>query len=181
MRTVDDNAIGALFLADAAATFRSYKDLADRAIVQVKDADLQRPLNANTNSIAVIMKHMAGNMLSRWTDFLTSDGEKTWRSRDSEFIDEFTSRQEIIDSWERGWKVLFDTLTSLKPDDLDTTVTIRGEPHSVIKAVDRQIAHYGYHVGQIVLIARILTPDNWTTLTVPRGESEQFNRRTWKT
>jgi hypothetical protein len=123
---------------------------------------------------------MAGNMLSRWTDFLTSDGEKPWRNRDSEFIDAFTSRQEIIDYWERGWKVLFDTLTSLKAEDLDTIVTIRGEPHSVIKAIDRQLAHYGYHVGQIVLIARIFAKDHWTTLTIPRGGSEDFNRSTWK-
>src|SRR6185503_14803758 len=123
MPTVDDNAIGGLFLSEAVATFRSYKDLADRAIAQVTDGDLQQALDANTNSIAVIMKHMAGNMLSRWTDFLTSDGEKPWRNRDSEFIDEFTSRPQIIDFWERGWKCLFDTLLSLKPDDLDTIVT----------------------------------------------------------
>src|ERR1700752_3229658 len=121
------------YFEDALKAFRAYKKLAEKAIAQLQDEEFFVTLDEESNSVAVIMKHMAGNMLSRWTDFLTSDGEKPWRNRDSEFIDEFTSRREIIDYWERGWKCLFDTLTSLKPDDLDTTVTIRGEPHSVIK------------------------------------------------
>ena len=161
--------------------FRSQKDLADRAIAQVSDDNLHVALDSNTNSIAVIMKHLAGNMLSRWTDFLTSDGEKPDRNRDEEFVDRFTSRAEVIAFWERGWRALFDTLASLTPDDLCRTITIRGEPHSVIRAIDRQLSHYGYHVGQIVLIARILAGEKWTTLTIPRGESQQYNRRVWKT
>ncbi|MCI0366146.1 MAG: DUF1572 domain-containing protein, partial [Phycisphaerales bacterium] len=125
-------------------------------------------------------KHMAGNMLSRWTDFLTTDGEKPWRNRDSEFIDDSKSRREIDEYWQRGWQCLFVTLDSLKPQDLTRTILIRGEPHTVIKAIDRQLSHYGYHVGQIVLIARVLAKDNWTTLTIPRGGSHQYNQRIWK-
>ncbi|HVP72281.1 MAG TPA: DUF1572 family protein [Phycisphaerales bacterium] len=169
-----------LFVPEVLAVFRSQKDLADRAIAQVSDANLHVALDANTNSIAVIMKHMAGNMLSRWTDFLTSDGEKPGRNRDEEFIDRFTSRTEVLAHWEQGWAALLNTLVSLAPNDLVETITIRGEPHSVIRALDRQLSHYGYHVGQIVLIARILAGENWTTLTIPRGGSHQYNQRVWK-
>jgi len=169
-----------LFVPEVLAVFRSQKDLADRAIAQVSDANLHVALDANTNSIAVIMKHMAGNMLSRWTDFLTSDGEKPGRNRDEEFIDRFTSRADVLAHWEQGWAALFKTLESIAPGDLAQTITIRGEPHSVIRALDRQLSHYAYHVGQIVLIARILAGENWTTLTIPRGGSHQYNQRVWK-
>jgi hypothetical protein len=172
-----DESIGTRFRQSAIIGFRDDKSLADRAIAQVSDADLRRPLPGDVNSIAIIMKHMAGNMISRWTEFLSSDGEKPWRHRDREFIDEFASRAEIIEHWERGWSTLFDTLNSLTADDLLKTVTVRGEPHTVIDAIHRQLAHYGYHVGQIVLIARIhVGEENWKTLTIPRGGSEQFNR-----
>jgi hypothetical protein len=164
-------------LQSALATFRSQKALAERAIEQLSDEQLRRPLDENTNSIAVIMKHVAGNMLSRWTDFLSTDGEKPWRDRDREFIDDFASRAEIEAYWQRGWKCLLSTLESLAAEDLNRTVTIRGEPHSVALAIDRQLSHYGYHVGQIVLIARILAKDQWTALTIPRGGSDDFNRR----
>jgi hypothetical protein len=167
------------FLDEALRTFRSQKDLADRAIAQVGDADLRRPLDRNTNSIAVIMKHMAGNMISRWTDLLTSDGEKPDRNRDDEFVDRFTDRAEILAYWNRGWAALFHALQALQPADLGRIVLIRGEPHTVIRAIDRQIAHYGYHVGQIVLIARILAGDHWTTLTIARGQSAEYNRQAW--
>ena len=169
-----------MFLPEVLAVFRSQKDLADRAIAQISNANLHVALDANTNSIAVIMKHMAGNMLSRWTDFLTSDGEKPTRSRDEEFIDRFTSRAEVQEHWEHGWATLFKAIESLAPHDVAKTITIRGEPHSVIRAIDRQLSHYGYHVGQIVLIARILAGDNWNTLTIPRGGSQQYNQRVWK-
>lgn len=169
-----------IVLAEALAVFRSQKDLADRAIDQVSDANLRLALDANTNSIAVIIKHVAGNMISRWSDFLSSDGEKPDRRRDDEFNDTFGSRREALACWERGWETLFATLESLTPADLAKTVTIRGEPHSVIRAIDRQLSHYGYHVGQIVLIARILAGDAWTTLTIPRGESASYNQRVWK-
>lgn len=177
MRTTEDQSIGQTVLTQAIAAFRSYKDVADRAIVQVKDADLHHALDPNTNSIAVIMKHLVGNMISRWTDFLTTDGEKPDRQRDEEFIDRFTSREEVIKYWERGWGVLFDTLQSLTPNDVLKTIHIRGEPMSVIAAIHRQLAHYGYHVGQIVLIARIYAKDHWTTLSIPRGGSDAYNRK----
>lgn len=158
---------------------RSQKDLAERAIIQVGDAELHTPLDSNTNSIAVIMQHMAGNMLSRWVDFLTSDGEKPDRDRDSEFIDQGLPREKLMQRWEAGWRAVFNALEALSPDDMSATVLVRGEPHSVTLAVARQLSHYGYHVGQIVLIARILARDNWTTLSIPRGGSRQYNDRTW--
>ena len=159
------------------AVFRSQKDLAEGAIRQTSDEDLRRALDPHTNSIAVIMKHMGGNMLSRWTDFLTSDGEKPDRHRDGEFIDDFADRAEILAYWEKGWSRLFETMNALSDADLLKTITIRGEPHHVLDAIQRQISHYGYHVGQIVLIARHLKGDgDWKVLTIPRGGSEQFNR-----
>jgi len=170
---------GQTVLDEAIKVFRSQKDLADRALAQVSDANLHVSLDANTNSIAVIMKHMAGNMISRWTDCLTTDGEKPDRNRDDEFVDRFTSRADVMAYWERGWAVLFSTLNSLTPDDLTKTITVRGEPHSVILAIHRQLSHYGYHVGQIVQIARIHAKDKWTTLTIARGQSQQFNREKW--
>jgi hypothetical protein len=153
----------------------SQKSLAEGAIRQTSEANLRRPLDANTNSIAVIMKHMAGNMLSRWTDFLISDGEKPDRNRDGEFIDEFADRAAIMRYWERGWACVFETMGSLTDADLFKTITIRGEPHHVIDAIQRQVSHYGYHVGQIVQVARVFAGDNWTVLTIPRGGSKQFN------
>lgn len=161
------------------AAFRSSKGWADKAIVQLPDDKLHVALDDNTNCIAVIMKHVAGNLLSRWTDFLTTDGEKPWRNRDDEFVDTFTSREELIAYWESGWQRLFDSLTSLQADDLGKTATIRGEPHSVPLAIQRSLAHCGYHVGQIVLIARILAGARWTTITIPRGGSAGFNQRVW--
>jgi uncharacterized damage-inducible protein DinB len=158
--------------------FQAMKRLADGAIAQVSDENLRRPLDANTNSIAVIMKHMAGNMLSRWTDFLTTDGEKSSRNRDGEFIDDFPDRAAVLELWERGWQRVFDTLASLSDADLFKTITIRREPHHVIDAIQRQVSHYGYHVGQIVLIARVLAADGpWKVLTIPRapGASQRFN------
>ncbi len=167
------------FSLEALAVFRSQKDLADRAIVQVRDDDLHRPLDANTNSLAIIMKHLAGNMISRWTDFLTSDGEKPDRNRDDEFVDRFASREELMIYWERGGKALLDTMETLTPADMNKSVLIRGESHSVMRAIDRQLSHYGYHVGQIVLIARILAGDQWTTLTIARGKSAEYNQKAW--
>lgn len=168
------------FLQSAIETFRSQKRLAERAIEQLNDEQLHQSLDQNTNSVAVIMKHIAGNMLSRWTDFLETDGEKPWRHRDREFVDDVTSRAELTAFWERGWACLFTTLDTLAPVDLSKTITIRGEAHSVIEAIHRQLDHYGYHVGQIVQVARVNAKDSWTTLTVPRGGSDEYNRRVWK-
>jgi hypothetical protein len=161
--------------------FQYHKNLADRAIAQVTDANLHVTLDANTNSIAVIMKHVAGNLRSRWTDFLTTDGEKPWRNRDQEFIDSCSSRTELLDDWESGWSCLVDSLHALTADDLGRTVAIRGERMSVPMAACRSLGHTAYHVGQIVLIARHLAGDSWTTLTIPRGGSQQHNKRTWGT
>jgi uncharacterized damage-inducible protein DinB len=164
-------------IAATVAAFQSQKWMADRAIAQTSDDDLRRPLDPQTNSIAVIMKHLAGNMISRWTDFLTSDGEKPDRNRDGEFIDDFADRAAILAYWERGWAVVFDTMDTLRDEDLFKTITIRGERHHVTDALQRQISHYGYHVGQIVLIARHLKGDQpWVVLTIPRGGSKQFNQ-----
>ena len=171
--------IGNVFIDAIINAFEANKRLADRAIEQVPNEKLHIPLDANTNSIAVIVKHVSGNLQSRWTDFLTSDGEKPDRNRDDEFIDTFASRAEILQCWERGWSCLLATLSSLTSDDLAKTVTIRGEPHSVPLALQRSLGHTCYHIGQIVHLARIHAGDNWTTLTIPRGGSEQFNRTNW--
>jgi uncharacterized damage-inducible protein DinB len=157
--------------------FASLKRSAEKAIVQLSDEQLRIPLDANTNSVGVIMKHMAGNLRSRFTDFLTSDGEKPDRNRDGEFVDDFPSRDAIVEHWERGWKLLFDTLDALRAEDLTKTVTIRGEPHFVVDALHRALAHQGYHVGQITQLARFLAKDKWDTITIPRGGSKAFNAR----
>ena len=171
--------IPAEFLSALINAFEANKRLADRAVEQVPDEKLHVALSSDTNSIAVIMKHVAGNLLSRWTDFLTTDGEKPRRDRDSEFIDSFKSRAEVLELWERGWACLMTTLKNLKPDDLGKTVTIRGEPHSVPLAMERSLGHTCYHIGQIVQLARIHAGDNWKTLTIPRGQSETYNQANW--
>jgi hypothetical protein len=167
------------FLDATITSFRANKGWADKAIVQVTDDNLHVALDANTNSIAVIIKHVAGNLQSRWTDFLTTDGEKPWRNRDDEFVDAFTSRDEVLEHWESGWQRLFDSLGALSVGDLEKTVTIRGEPHSVPLAIQRSLSHTAYHVGQIILVARVLAGEKWTTITIPRGDSAGFNQRVW--
>ena len=171
--------IAAEFVSAAVNAFEANKRLADRAIEQVPDDKLHAALDANTNSIAVIMKHVAGNLASRWTDFLTTDGEKPWRNRDGEFVDPGVGRAELLEMWERGWACLLTTLRSLRPEDLGKTVTIRGEPHSVPLALERSLGHTCYHIGQIVQVARVHAGDNWNTLTIPRGGSEQFIKTHW--
>jgi Protein of unknown function (DUF1572) len=163
----------------ALSNFRSNKNWADKAIGQVADDKLHMSLDPNTNCIAVIMKHVAGNLLSRWTDFLTTDGEKPWRNRDDEFVDTFSNRKDLVAYWDSGWVRLFDSLSALSQGDLKKTVTIRGEPHSVPLAIQRSLSHTAYHVGQIILIARIHAGDQWTTITIPRGGSSSFNERVW--
>jgi hypothetical protein len=167
------------FLAATLNAFEANKRLADRAVEQVPDDKLRVALDENTNSIAIIMKHIAGNLCSRWTNFLTTDGEKPERNRDGEFVDSFSSRAELLDFWERGWACLRTTLKKLKPEDCGKTVLIRGEPHSVPLALERSLGHTCYHIGQIVQVARIHAGDHWKTLTIPRGGSEQFNKDNW--
>lgn len=171
--------IAAEFLAATINAFEANKRLADKAIDQVPDDKLHVALDENTNSIAVIMKHVAGNLISRWTDFLTTDGEKPWRHRDDEFVDSFHSRAEVLDYWERGWNCLLQTLRALGPPDLEQTVSIRGEPHSVPLALERSLGHTCYHIGQIVQLARLHAGDKWNVLTIPKGGSRQFNEANW--
>jgi hypothetical protein len=155
--------------------FAAYKDMAEKAVVQISDTQLHQALDENTNSIAVIMKHMSGNLISRFTDFLTTDGEKPNRDRDSEFIDDHTPRASVLNYWETAWQCLFDALSPLTDKDLDKTITIRGETHTVIDALLRQLSHHAYHTGQIVQLSRYLARNKWTVLTIPRGGSKQFN------
>jgi hypothetical protein len=158
--------------------FRKLKQQADRAISQVRPDDLFRTLDDESNSIAILMKHLAGNMRSRWTDFLTSDGEKPNRNRDAEFVIDDSEKPETIkQTWESGWKLLLDGLQSLKAEDLGRNVLIRGESQTVPEAIFRQMNHYASHVGQIVLLAKHYSGDRWQTLSIPRGQSEQFNAR----
>jgi uncharacterized damage-inducible protein DinB len=165
------------YVKDSIDLFRYYKKLGERAMAQCSDESLVATIDAESNSIAIIVKHMAGNMRSRWTDFLTSDGEKPDRNRDTEFEDAPNTRAALVELWERGWKYLFDALEPLTDADLTRTVTIRTEPHSVMQALNRQMAHYAHHVGQIVLLAKHLTAQRtgkWDSLSVPRGKSKAF-------
>jgi uncharacterized damage-inducible protein DinB len=171
--------IAAEFVSATINAFEANKKLADRAVEQVPEDKLHAALDENTNSIAVIMKHVAGNLTSRWSDFLTADGEKPWRNRDDEFVDTFASRADLLEAWERGWACLFQALRGLQAEDLGKTVTIRGEPHSVPLALERSLGHTCYHVGQIVQVARIHAGEKWNTLTIPRGGSEPFNKAHW--
>jgi hypothetical protein len=165
------------YLEDSLALFRYYKTMAERAMAQVTDEQLLAVLDPEMNSIAVIVKHMAGNMRSRWTDFLTSDGEKPDRNRDAEFVDPPVTRRALLDLWEEGWQCLFKALEPLSDQDLQRTVTIRGEAHSVMQAINRQVAHYSYHCGQIVLLAKHFKHQEWQSLSIPRQRSADFNRR----
>jgi len=165
------------YLEDSVELFRQSKRLGDRAMAQVADEQLFASLDAEANSIAIIVKHLAGNMRSRFTDFLTSDGEKPDRNRDSEFEEAASTRDELMRQWENGWAIVFGALEPLTDEDMDRTVTIRGEAHSVMQAIHRQVAHYAYHVGQIVLLAKHAAGPRWESLSVPRGKSEEFNRR----
>ncbi len=165
------------YLEIAIAEFRSLKRLGERAMEQLDDEQFFVTIDPESNSVAILVKHLAGNMRSRWMDFLTSDGEKPDRHRDQEFvIDAATTRADLIEWWERGWKYVFDALETLKPEDVMRTVTIRQEPHTVVQAISRIFGHYATHVGQITFLAKHLKSAEWKTLSVPRGQSEQFNR-----
>src|SRR5258706_4648122 len=161
---------------DALKSFRNYKKMAERAIEQTNDEEFFALIDAEANSIAVIVKHIAGNALSRWTDFLTSDGEKDFRNRDTEFEIIRDTRESLMEFWESGWQTLFDNIEPLSVDDFSKTITIRGEPHTVAEALNRQMTHYAYHVGQIVLLAKHLRSADWKTLSVPKNRSAEFNQ-----
>jgi hypothetical protein len=164
-------------LSDSISLFRYYKNLGERALAQVADDQLLYAQDEECNSIAIIVNHLAGNMRSRWTDFLTTDGEKPSRNRDSEFEDPPRDREELMGAWEEGWTCLLKTLESLSESDLSQRILIRGEAHSVTQAINRQLCHYAYHVGQIVCLAKQRRKGDWTSLSVPRGKSADFNRR----
>lgn len=168
------------YLQDSIGLFHYYKKLSERAMAQCPDEELFVALDAESNSIAVIVKHMAGNMRSRWREFLTTDGEKADRNRDTEFEAPPATRAQLMELWESGWKYLFDALEPLTEADLSRTVTIRSEPHSVMQAINRQIAHYAHHSGQILFLAKHLTfakTGRWESLSVPRGKSAEFNSK----
>ena len=166
---------GREFLEDARRQFRGQKKLVEKALIQVADADFFTALDPESNSVALLVKHIAGNLRSRWTDFLTSDGEKPDRRRDSEFeLESSDTREELLARWESGWATLFEAVDPLETSDLARTVTIRGEPHSVAKAITRQLTHYAYHAGQIVFLAKHFAGAKWKTLSIARGKSEEY-------
>jgi hypothetical protein len=168
--------IDKLYLEDCLLQLRKVKRHAERAIAQVEDEPLFAVLDPEANSIAMLMKHMAGNMRSRWTDFLTSDGEKPDRDRDTEFVTgPEETRASVVRSWEEGWEYVFQAISSLTPEDLEKTVRIRGEAHSVVEAINRQLSHYSAHVGQIVLLAKHYAGPHWRSLSIPRGKSRDFD------
>jgi len=165
------------YLQDIIPLFRHYKKLAERAMIQVTEDQLTLALDPEMNSIAIIVKHMAGNMRARWTGFPWVDGESDARDRDSEFVEPPQSRAELMAIWEQGWGCVFSALEPLSDADLGGRLTIRGEAHSVLQAINRQLAHYAYHTGQIVFLAKQLQQGGWKSLTIPRGQSREFNRR----
>ena len=171
-----NESLGQHYLEDSIASLRAYKKLAEKALDQLKDEEFFVTLDEEGNSVAVIMKHMAGNMFSRWTDFLTSDGEKPNRNRDMEFvISPDTSKEAVLDYWQRGWQCVFAALEPLTADDLGKTVMIRGEAHTVIQAINRQLMHYANHIGQIVFLAKHFRSAEWKSLSIPRNRSAEFN------
>jgi hypothetical protein len=172
------NEIASHYLEEVRRQFRGHKRLAEGAIAQLKDDELFIALDSESNSIAILVKHLAGNMRSRFTDFLTTDGEKPDRDRDQEFeMGSATTRADVMGWWEGGWARVFAAIDALKPEDVMRTVTIRGEPHSVLQAINRQVAHYAQHTGQIVFLAKHLHSSDWKTLSVPRGKSKEFNAK----
>jgi len=164
------------FHADAVESFRNCKKLAERAIEQISDEEFFATIDEEANSVAIVVKHIAGNLVSRWTDFLTTDGEKPDRNRDAEFEMTDDSRKELMEFWERGWKILFDNIVPLTLEDFSRTVTIRGQEHTVVEALNRQLTHYSYHVGQIVLLAKHFKSASWNSLSIPKNRSAEFNK-----
>ena len=168
---MDDNII----LESAVQQFRDYKLLAEKAFAQLEEKDFHFQPNEETNSIAINITHLYGNMMSRWTNFLTEDGEKEWRQRDDEFEVHAYSRDKLFELWEQGWLTVFNALQSLRPGDLARTIYIRSKPLSVIDAIHRQLTHYSYHVGQVVMLGKIVKGPGWKSLTIPKGQSKQYN------
>jgi hypothetical protein len=169
-------AIEKIFLDSIIKRFKEYKALGEKTFAQVKDDEMHFQPNSESNSIAIIIQHLHGNMLSRWTNFLTEDGEKDWRKRDDEFEVHSVGKEDLIKKWNEGWKVFLDTLESLKEDDLLKPITIRSQRLNVVDAINRQLAHYSYHVGQIVYLGRWIRSGDWASLSIPKGASSKFNQ-----
>jgi hypothetical protein len=164
-----------MHLQSAIKQFEYYKMLGEKTFAQLTDEQLFWQYNEESNSIAIIVKHLLGNMLSRWTDFLTTDGEKEWRKRDAEFENNITTREELLAKWNEGWECLFTALNSITENDQDKIVYIRNQGHSITEAINRQLAHYPYHIGQIVFIGKMVLNNNWTSLSIPKGASTEYN------
>lgn len=165
------------YLKSADRQFRYYKSLGEKAMEQLEEQQLFIQPNEDSNSIASVVKHMWGNMMSRWTDFLTTDGEKPWRERDAEFVNDIQSREAVMQYWEEGWNCLFNALGSISDNELGMIIYIRNEGHTVLEAINRQIAHYAYHVGQIVYAAKLYKKGEWDSLSIPRNKSADYNQQ----
>ncbi|EDP70077.1 hypothetical protein FBALC1_11107 [Flavobacteriales bacterium ALC-1] len=164
------------YLISVIKQFEYYKSLGDKTITQISFNKLQKEFAEDSNSISIIVKHIVGNMLSRWTNFLTEDGEKTWRKRDEEFKDTYTSKEELIDSWNKGWDCLFDAIRPLSTSDLNKIIHIRNQGHTITEAINRQMMHYAYHVGQIVFLGKLIKGSEWQSLSIPKGKSKAYNK-----
>lgn len=164
------------YLNSVTKQFEYYKSLGDKTINQLELHEIQKEFSKDSNSIAIIVKHIVGNMLSRWTNFLTEDGEKEWRHRDSEFVDTFKSKEELLTYWNKGWNCLFYAIKPLKNEQLEDLVYIRNQGHSVTEAINRQLAHYSYHIGQIVFLGKLIKGNNWVSLSIPKGKSSSYNQ-----
>ncbi len=164
------------YLTSITKQFEYYKSLGDKTFKDLTFEELQKEFIKDSNSISIIVKHMVGNMLSRWTNFLTEDGEKEWRQRDFEFVDSYTSKDQIIEDWNKGWQCLFSAITPLTETDLEHIIYIRNQGHTVTEAINRQLAHYSYHVGQIVFLGKLLKGEEWTSLSIPKGDSSKYNK-----
>ncbi|GAA5220275.1 DUF1572 family protein [Membranihabitans marinus] len=164
-----------IFLTSSIKQFKYYRHLGRATIDQLSDEDLFKELTVDSNSIAIIVNHLHGNMVSRWTDFLTTDGEKEYRNRDAEFENMLQNRQAVLQAWDKGWDLLIETLESLQPRDLHRTIYIRNQGHSVVEAIQRQLCHYSYHVGQIVYIGKVIKGKEWVSLSIPKNQSKQYN------
>jgi len=167
--------VGNNYLESVKKQFEYYKMLGESTFDQLTEEQLFEKTNSENNSIAIIVKHLSGNMLSRWTDFLTTDGEKDWRNRDLEFENDIRTKSELLDVWNKGWNCFFTALNSLKDSELNEIIYIRNQGHTVIEAINRQLAHYPYHIGQIVFIGKIFCNNKWITLSIPKGDSEKYN------
>lgn len=165
------------FLSSSIKQFEYYKSLGDKTFEQLNFVEIQKEFVKESNSISIIVKHMAGNMLSRWTNFMTEDGEKPWRHRDQEFVESYASKQEVIKAWENGWDCVFNALKPLTNDDLEKIIYIRNQGHTVTEAINRQLCHYAYHIGQIVFLGKLIKENQWKSLSIPKGKSEDFNAK----